>query len=86
MTEVMLDLNRSLEFDKEEFLNDFIASLHTTPEEFARLYILEEYPIELIMSETGEITVKLTQKFNIRRKTEAEMAEDILCAITQGEI
>lgn len=86
MVEQQLDLARSMDFDKEQFLSDMVAYMRTTPEEFARLYILEEYPMEVAMVDTDtELSFKVRQEFKIRRKTQEEMREDISRHITQGE-
>ena len=89
--QLVLDLERSLAFDKEEWLESLVNSLHTTPEEFARLYVLEEYPMEMTMSDFTDFDIpddyvfRYSQEFHIRRKTPEEVAEDFSHSITQGE-
>ena len=89
--QIVLDLHRSLNFQKEEWLEDLVASLHITPEEFARLYVLEEYPMEMSMADFTDFDIpdnyvfSYKQEFHIRRKTLEEMLGDQSHIITQGE-
>lgn len=94
ISEQVIDLARSMFFEEAEFVEDMlrgaIAALHTTPEEFARLYVLEEYPIEFTgmdFSDLGESNylLQIRRQYKIRRKTPEEMAEDISRSLTQGE-
>jgi hypothetical protein len=89
MTSIEIDLTRSVSFDIEEWINSLVASVHTTPEEFARLYILEVHPVAVQISdltelESNEIRVKSTQTYVIRRKTPEEMAAEEQPKLTQG--
>jgi hypothetical protein len=86
-----LDIFRSIDFDKERFLDDLVASVHTTREEFERLYILEEYPIDILQidftdcNSPTEYIFVTKQEFHIRRKTAEEIVGDQSHLITQGE-
>lgn len=76
-------------FDLEEWLEAFVSSMHTTPEEFARLYILEVFPVAVQISdlsgiEDDKITVRSTQTYTIRRLTPEEMAAEEQLKLTQG--
>ena len=92
INEQHLDLERSIDFDKEEFLEALINAVHTTREEFERLYILEEYPVEIKLEDFTDMPdlntaykVTTKQEFHIRRKTPHEMADDVSHSLTQGE-
>lgn len=87
-----LPLQLSMEFDKEQFLDDLVNSMRTTRSEFERLYILEEFPIEVTIEDYYDMPddmikfrVRTKQEFTIRLKTAEEMTEDISHHITQGE-
>lgn len=87
-----LPLSLSMEFDKERFLDDLVNSMRTTREEFERLYILEEFPMQVTVEDYYDIPYDATrlrvstkQEFTIRPKTAEEMAEDFSHSITQGE-
>lgn len=88
--QIVLDLSRSMDFDKEQWLEDLVNSMHTTPEEFARLYVIEEYPMEMSMADLIDLDVpdsyvfSYRQEFHVRRKTQEEMTEDVSHHITQG--
>lgn len=89
---VTLDLERSIVFDKEQWLADLVAKTHTTPEEFSRLFVLEEHPVQIEMQDWQDvigsdlkIVLRTTQEFRIRLKTIEELAEDLSHHITQGE-
>jgi hypothetical protein len=79
--EEMLSLTQSLVYEKEEMLNQYLASalkhLDITIEEFARDYVLEEYPvvIESVLGEDYRIVIK--QNFRIRLKTDEERQLEI---------
>jgi hypothetical protein len=75
-----LDLLKSIVFDKEQFLMDFIEKSGLSEAEFIRDWVLEEEPIELLMSDFGsfnEYSIKATQKFRLRPKTEDEKQLEI---------
>lgn len=68
----------SLDYDKEEMIQQLIAATGISVEEFLANYILEEYPIEfttvgslgdLVMN---EFRLAVHQNFRIRPKTEDE--------------
>lgn len=88
----ILDLERSMNFDKELFLDDLVNSMHTTRSEFERIFILEEFPMVITMEDftlfptvPTALTITTAQQFHIRLKTAEEMTEDISRHITQGD-
>lgn len=78
-SEYVMDLESSLDFDKEQMLLDIIKSSNLTVEEFAEDYVIEEYPIHFIKMDDlsfGESSFKITQEFRIRPKTPEEKQEE----------
>lgn len=89
---IELPIAVSMEFDKEQFLDDLVGSMRTTRDEFERLYILEEFPMQVTVEDycdfpydSTRFRISTKQEFTIRRKTAEEMTEDISHHITQGE-
>lgn len=75
-------ISRELSEAKEKYLKDIWASTNLTLEEFARLYLVEEYPIEFVGGDDiftsdydNQITYTVAQKFRVRLKSPEELAE-----------
>lgn len=90
LIEEELDLETSMLFDIDVFLDDLIEQFHTTTEEFDRLYIVEQFPSTLNMMDFSldnnpNYEFKIHHTIKVRRKTAEEMTEDVSRHITQGE-
>lgn len=80
---IIMDLQESMNFDKEEWLEAMVRASSLSPEEFSRDYVLEEYPIEITriddILDNRVTAAKFTvnQNFRVRPKTNEERQLEI---------
>lgn len=76
----ILDILASINFDKEEFLEEVVSRSGLTPEEFGVDHIIEEYPIEIDKTDildTNNVEFTIKQTFRVRLKTDEERQFEI---------
>lgn len=72
---IQLTIQETLNFEKEDMLSQIVAASGLTPEEFSALYVIEEYPLEILKSDDSwlrETKFSIRQDFKVRLKTEEE--------------
>lgn len=71
----VMDIQDSFNYDKESMLEAMVEQSGLTFEEFGRDYLLEEYPVEIVLGQdlaNQDTIFRVSQQFTVRLKTPEE--------------